>query len=199
MRELTDSYRVHFGLVLVLCGVDLLCMASTWLPGEGIVPKRLVVGLFVSSFPVFAVALIRSFTSGAAAQLMGRGNADRLFRYALLLPPTLKLAYAFIICLAVLGFATGAGTAEDAQADASGYYYTYWDKTAHPQHSARVELTESEYYEALKSQLRIFCAAPAMVHALGSFFVLASASAAAGRTLTAPECSYGSAERPRWS
>ncbi|MFD7427776.1 hypothetical protein [Streptomyces sp. NPDC059814] len=199
MRELRGSYRVHFGLALVLCGVDLLCMASTWLPGEGIVPKWLVVGLFVSSLLVFAVALIRSFTSGAAAQLMGRGNADRLFSYVLLLPLTLKLAYASIICLAVLGFATGAGTAEDAQVDASGYYYTYWDRAAHPQQSARVELTESEYYEALKSQLRIFSAGTAVFHVVGSFLVLASASAAAGRTLTAPECSYGSAERPRWS
>lgn len=122
-----------------------------------------------------------------------------MFSYVRLLPLTLKLAYASIICLAVLGFATGAGTAEDAQVDASGYYYTYWDRAAHPQQSARVELTESEYYEALKSQLRIFSAGTAVFHVVGSFLVLASASAAAGRTLTAPECSYGSAERPRWS
>ncbi|MHC3819657.1 hypothetical protein OG892_23790 [Streptomyces sp. NBC_00341] len=198
MRELRGSYRVHFGLALVLCGIDLLCMASTWLPGEYIVPKWLVVGLFLSSFPVFAVALARTFTSGASSQLMGRRNADRLISYVLLLPPTLKLAYAFIICLAVLGFATGAGTAEDVHADASGYYYTYWDKTDNPQHSARAELTESEYYEALKSQLRIFCAGPAIFQAFGSFFVLASASAAAGRTLTAPERSDGPAEGSRW-
>ncbi|MFG2673013.1 hypothetical protein [Streptomyces sp. NPDC048445] len=199
MRELRGSYRVHFGLALVLCGVDLLCMVSTWLPGEGIVPKWLVEGLFVLSLLVFVVALIRSFTTGAAAQLMGRRNADRLFSYILLLPPVLKFAYAFIICLAVLGFATGAGTAEDAQEDASGYYYTHWDKTGHPQQSVRVELTESKYYEVLKSQLRVFSAGPAIFYAFSSFLVLASASAAAGRISAAPDGSYGSAEEPRWS
>ncbi|MFJ5847621.1 hypothetical protein [Streptomyces sp. NBC_01438] len=189
MGELRGSYRVHFGLALVLCGVDLLCLAATWLPGESVVPKWLVEGLFVSSLLVFAVALIRSFTSGAAAQLMGRRNADRLFSYVLLLPPILKLAYAFIICLAVLGFATGGGTAEDAQEDASGYYYTKWDRVGHSRQSLRVELTESEYYEELKSQLRIFSAGPAIFYAFGSFLVLASASAAAGRTSASPECS----------
>ncbi|MGW0694945.1 hypothetical protein [Streptomyces sp. NPDC002738] len=199
MGELRGSYRVHFGLALVLCGVELLCMASTRLPGEYTMPKWLVAGLFVAMFPVFVVALIRSFTSGAGAQLMGRNNADRFIRYVLLLPPALKLTYAFIICLAALGLATGAGTAEDVQADSSGYYYTYWDKTAHPQHSARVELTEPEYYEALKSQLRIFSAGPAVFYAFSSFLVLASASAAAGRARAAPQRSSGSAERPRWS
>ncbi|MFD4975779.1 hypothetical protein [Streptomyces sp. NPDC058424] len=187
MGELRGSYRVHFGLALVLCGVDLLCMASTWLPGKYTMPRWLVLGLFAAVFPVFVVALIRSFTSGAGAQLMGPSNANRFIRYVLLLPPALKLTYAFIICLAALGFATGAGAAEDVQADASGYYYTYWDKTAHPQHSVRVELTEPEYYEALKSQLRIFSAGPAVFHAFSSFLVLASASAAAGRARTAAE------------
>lgn len=198
MRELRGSYRVQFGLALALCGAALLCMASTWLPGEYTVPKWLVAGLFLSFFPVFAVALVRGFTSGAGAQLMGRDNTDQLTRYVLLLPPTLKLTYAFIICLAALGFATGAGTAEDVHADASGYYYTYWDKTAHPQHSARVELTKSEYYEALRSQLRIFCAAPALFHAFSSFLILTSASATVARPRTAPECSHRSAEEPRW-
>ncbi|MFB7554941.1 hypothetical protein [Streptomyces brevispora] len=198
MGELRGGYRVYFGLALALCGVDLLCMASTWLPGEYTVPKWLVVGLSVSVFPLFAVALICTFISGAGVQLMGRGNTDRLLRYVLLLPPALKLTYTFIICLAALGFATGAETAEDVRADASGYYYTYWDKTAHPQHSARVELTEPEYYEALKSQHRISCAGSALFHAFGSFLILTSASAAAVRTRTATDGSYGFAEQPRW-
>ncbi|WP_328894032.1 hypothetical protein [Streptomyces sp. NBC_00236] len=198
MRELRGSYRVYFGLALTLCGAALLCMASTWLPGEYTVPKWLETGLFVSFFPVFAVAFICAFTSGAATQLLGRGNTDRLIRYALLLPPALKLTYALIICLAALGIATGAGTAEDAQADASGYFYTYWDKTSDPQHSARVELTKPEYYEALRSQLRVFCAVPALLHAFASFLILSSASAAATRPRTAPECSHGSTEQPRW-
>ncbi|MER8090794.1 hypothetical protein ACFVZR_20155 [Streptomyces sp. NPDC058316] len=199
MEELRGSYRAHFGLALVLCGVDLLCMASTWLPSEYNMPKWLVPGLYVAVFPVFAVALVRSFTSGAGAQLMGPNNANRFIGYVLLLPPALKLTYAFIICLAALGFATGASTAEDVHADASGYYYTYWDRTAHPQHSVRVELTEPEYYEALTSQLRIFSAGPALFYAFSSFLVLASASAAAARARTAPERSSDSAEQPGWS
>ncbi|MFF2851910.1 hypothetical protein ACFVT5_37085 [Streptomyces sp. NPDC058001] len=199
MGELRGGYRVHFGLALVLCGIDLSCMASTWLPGAYTVPEWLVWGLFVALFPVFAVALVRSLTSGAGGQLMGPDNAYRFIRYVVLLPPVLKFAYAFVICLAALGFATGAGTAEDVQADASGYYYTYWDRTADPQHSARVELTEPEYYEALKSQLRIFSAVPAVFYAFSSFLVLACASAAAGRARTASECSSGSAEQRRWS
>ncbi|MFJ1828620.1 hypothetical protein [Streptomyces sp. NPDC088178] len=104
MEELRGSYRAHFGLALVLCGVDLLCMASTWLPSEYNMPKWLVPGLYVAVFPVFAVALVRSFTSGAGAQLMGPNNANRFIGYVLLLPPALKLTYAFIICLAALGF-----------------------------------------------------------------------------------------------
>ncbi|MFB7549341.1 hypothetical protein [Streptomyces sp. NPDC056154] len=199
MEELRGSHRAHFGLALVLCGVDLLCMASTWLPGEHIMPKWLVSGLFVAVFPVFAVALVRSFTSGPGAQLMGPNNANRFIGYVLLLPPAIKLTYAFIICLAALGFATGVGTAEDVQADTSGYYYTYWDRTAQPQHSVRVELTEPEYYEALTGQLRIFSAGPALFYAFSSFLVLASASAAAARARTAPERASDSAEQPRWS
>ncbi|MFI9624500.1 hypothetical protein [Streptomyces sp. NPDC052042] len=187
MEELRGSYRVHFGLALVLCGVDLLCMVSTWLPGEYTVPRWLVLGLSVAVFPVFAVAFIRSFITGAGVQLMGQSNATRFIRYVLVLPPALKLTYAFVICLAALGFATGTGAAEDVKADASGYYYTYWDKTADPQHSARVELTEPEYYEALKSQLRVFSAGGAVFHAFSSFLVLASASAAAGHARTAAE------------
>ncbi|MFE2022972.1 hypothetical protein ACFW9O_33570 [Streptomyces sp. NPDC059499] len=162
-------------------------MASTWLPGEYTVPRWLVTGLFAVLFPVFTVALIRAHTSGAGAQLMGRDNGIQFIRYVLVLPTALKIAYASIICLAALGFATGAGAAEDARADASGYYYTYWDKTARPQHSARVRLTEPEYYEALKSQLRIFSAGPAMFYAFSSFLVLISASAAAAHTRSTPD------------
>ncbi|MER5893315.1 hypothetical protein [Streptomyces sp. NPDC001876] len=195
--ELRGSYRVHFGLALVLCGFALLCMASTWLPGESTVPRWLVTGLFAVLFPVFTVALIRAHTSGAGAQLMGRDNGIQFIRYVLVLPTALKIAYASIICLAALGFATGAGAAEDARADASGYYYTYWDKTARPQHSARVRLTEPEYYEALKSQLRIFSAGPAMFYAFSSFLVLISASAAAAHTRTTPDHSPRSAKHPR--
>ncbi|MFF2852118.1 hypothetical protein ACFVT5_38230 [Streptomyces sp. NPDC058001] len=141
--------------------------------------------MFIVVFPVFAVTLVRSLISGAGAQLMGPNNAHRFIRYVLLLPLALELTYAFIICLAVLGFATGIGTAEDVQADESGYYLTYRDKTAQRQHRVRVELTEPEYYEAVKSQLRIFCAVPAMFYAFSSFLVLASASAAAERARSA--------------
>ena len=199
MGELRGGYRVHFGLTLVLCGVDLLCMASTWLPGEYTLPKWLVWGLCGTVIPVFAVALVLSVAGGAGAQLMGPHNAARFIGYVLLLPPALKLAYAFIVCLAALGFATGAGAAEDVHADASGYYYTYWDKSAHPQHSVRVELTEPKYHEALKCQLRVSSAVPAVFYAFSSFLVLASASASAGRARTAPERSSGSAEQARWS
>ncbi|MFE7574108.1 hypothetical protein ACFU5Z_05175 [Streptomyces sp. NPDC057521] len=187
MEELRGGYRVLFWLVAGLCGVDLLCMASTWLPGEYTAPQWLVRGLFLSAFPALSVALVCGFISGAAAQLTGSRNAGRLGRYVRLLPRALKVAYAAVICLAALGFATGAGTAEDAKADASGYYYTYWDKTADPQHSVRVELSEPAYYEALKADLRISGATSAVFLAFSSFLVLASASASAGRTGTAPE------------
>lgn len=50
---------------------------------------------------------------------------------------------------------------------------------AQPQHRARAELTEPEYYGALKSQLRIFSAGPTAFYAVSTFLVLASASAAA--------------------
>ncbi|MFG2570323.1 hypothetical protein ACGFR6_33450 [Streptomyces sp. NPDC048567] len=187
MEELRGGYRGLFWVVSVLCGVDLLCMASTWLPGAYTVPQWLVRGLFLSVFPALAVAFICGFISGAAAQLMGSRNAGRLGSYVRLLPRALQLAYAGVICLVALGFATGAGAAEDAKADASGYYYTYWDKTADPQHSVRVELTEPAYYEALKADLRISGATSAALLAFSSFLVLASASASAGRTGTAPE------------
>ncbi|MFB6784682.1 hypothetical protein ACFCX0_47415 [Streptomyces sp. NPDC056352] len=62
-----------------------------------------------------------------------------------------------------------------------------------------MELIEPEYYEALKSQLRIFGAGPAMFYAFSSFLVLASASATAARAWTAPERSSGSPGQPRWS
>ncbi|MEU3227540.1 hypothetical protein ABZ695_30820 [Streptomyces sp. NPDC006976] len=199
MRELWGIYRVHFWLALALCGADLLCLASTWLPGAYAVPKWLVMGLFIAIFPVFFVAIVLSFTSGAESQLMGPSNAGQFIRYVLLLPPALKLTYGFVICLAVLGFATGGDTAEDVQADASGYYYIHRDRTGHPERDARVELTESEYYEASKSQLRIFSAGPAVFHAFSSFLVLASASAAAGRARSAPGRSYDPAELPKWS
>ncbi|MEW1890657.1 hypothetical protein [Streptomyces sp. NBC_00523] len=187
MEELRGGYRGLFWVVSVLCGADLLCMASTWLPGAYTVPEWLVIGLCLAMFPAFFVAMICSLISGAAAQLMGSRNAGRLGSYVLLLPRALKFAYAGAICLAALGVATGAGTAQDTKADASGYYYTYWDRTANPQHSVRVELTEPAYFEALKGQLRIFSAIPAVLLASSSFLVLASASASAGRTGTAPE------------
>ncbi|WP_406396537.1 hypothetical protein [Streptomyces sp. NBC_00887] len=196
MGELRGSYRVHFGLALVLCGFALLCMASTWLPGDYTAPRWLVVGLFVALFPVFIVALVRAHISGSSAQLMGWNNGIQLIRYVLVVPLALKITYVSIIILAALGFATGASTAKDAQADAAGYYYTHWDKTAHPQHSTRVKLTEPEYYEALKSQLRIFSAGPAMLYAFSSFLVLTSSSAAAAHTRTAPDRSSGSAKHP---
>ncbi|MFK0096745.1 hypothetical protein [Streptomyces sp. NPDC091040] len=187
MEELRGGYRVLFWVVSGLCGADLLCMASTWLPGAYTVPEWLVRRLFLSVFPAFAVAFVCGFISGAAAQLTGSRNAGRLRSYVRLLPRALKLAYAGAICLAALGVATGAGTAQDTKADASGYYYTYWDRTANPQHSVRVELTEPAYFEALKGQLRIFSAIPAVLLASSSFLVLASASASAGRIRTAPE------------
>ncbi|MCX0245272.1 hypothetical protein [Streptomyces drozdowiczii] len=187
MEELRGGYKVLFWVALGLCGVDLLCMASTWLPGGHSAPEWLVTGLFLSVFPALAVAIVCGLVSGAATQLMGSRNAGQLGSYVRLLPYALKLAYAGVICLVALGFATGAGTAEDAEADASGYYYTYWDKTADPQQSVRVELTEPEYYEALKADLRISSATSAVLHAAGSFLVLASASATAGRARTAPE------------
>ncbi|MFI8186533.1 hypothetical protein ACIF70_39515 [Actinacidiphila glaucinigra] len=195
MGELRGSYRVHFVLAMVLCGLELLCMASTWLPGKYTVPAWLVMGLFGTVFPVFVVALFRG---AGGARLMGGANADRFARYVRVLPPALKLTYAVIICLAALGIATGANAAEDAQADASGYYYTYWDRSVNPQRNARVDLTEAEYYAALKAQRRIFTAGPALFYAASSFLVLASASAAAAaRTQTTPEDSSGAATPPR--
>ncbi|MEU4098524.1 hypothetical protein [Streptomyces sp. NPDC026673] len=194
MGELRGSYRVHFVLAMVLCGLELLCMASTWLPGTCTVPKWLVMGLFGTVFPVFAVALFRG---AGGARLLGGANADRFARYVRVLPPALKLTYALIICSAALGCATGAGAAEDAQADASGYYYTYWDRSVNPQRSVRVDLTQAEYYAALKAQRRIFSAGPALFYAASSFLVLASASAAAAaRARTAPGDSSGAATTP---
>ncbi|MFJ3788517.1 hypothetical protein [Kitasatospora sp. NPDC090091] len=167
----------------VLCGVDVLAMASTWLPGEQTVPKWLVVGLFVAVFPVFLLALIRTFVGGAGHRLLGRHNAGRFAGYLRLLPPALKLSYALVLCLAVLGFATGASAAEDVQADASGHYYTHWDSAA--LHSVRVDLTEPEYYEALKAQFRLLSAGPAVFYAISSLLVLAAATVAAARARTA--------------
>ncbi|WP_371502462.1 hypothetical protein OG871_35525 [Kitasatospora sp. NBC_00374] len=196
MGELRGGYRVHFVVALVLCGADLLCMASTWLPGEYVVPRGLVIGLFIAVFPVFISALVRVVISGGFQQ-MGRGNGHRLVEYVRLLPPVMKLVYALVVGAAALGLSTAAGTAEDAQADASGYYYTYWDRSAQPQHLSRVELTRPEYYEVLKSQLRIFSAGPAVFHAAGSFLVAVAASAAAARTRrSAPGRPPGAARRP---
>ena len=50
-----------------------------------------------------------------------------------------------------------------------------------------MELAEPEYYEALKSQLRILSAGPAIFYAFSSFLVLASASATAARARATPE------------
>ncbi|MFD0279777.1 hypothetical protein ACFVHB_38615 [Kitasatospora sp. NPDC127111] len=194
MGELRGGYRAHFVLALVLGGADMLCMASTWLPGGYTVPKWLVMGLLIALFPVLAVALFRALRP--AWLLLGRGNGDRFIRYVLALPPVLKLTYALVIAASALGFATGAGAAEDVRADASGYYYTYWDTSSQPQHSSRVDLTEPAYHAALKSQLRIFSAGPTLFYALSSFLVLASASSAAARARTAPRRSSGSAKRP---
>src|SRR5690242_17789698 len=113
MGELRGGYKVHFVLAWVLCGAALLCMASTWLPGGYAVPKWLVAGLFVGLFPVFVVALIR----GAGAARLARGGRQSLVRYVLLLPPVLRLAYLAVIGACLLGFATGAGAAQDVQAD----------------------------------------------------------------------------------
>ncbi|MFJ6015275.1 hypothetical protein [Streptomyces sp. NPDC092952] len=87
--------------------------------------------------------------------------------------------------LAVLGLVTGFGAAEDAQADASGYYYTYWDRPQEPQRSVRVELTESEYHDAVTSQFRIFGSGAVLFYAYSGFLVFASASAAADRARSA--------------
>ncbi|MFE0463114.1 hypothetical protein ACFW1A_28050 [Kitasatospora sp. NPDC058965] len=182
MGELRGVYKVHFGVALTLGGTGLLCMASTWLPGAYVVPKWFLIGLFAMVFPVFIAAMFRGV---GAARLMGRENALRLVRYVLLLPPVLKLGYALVLGLAVLGLAT-AGGAQDAQADASGYYYTYWDQEAQPPHEARVDLTEPQYYAALKSQDRILTAFPVLFYAVSSFLVLASASAAAGARTATP-------------
>ncbi|MFC9324130.1 hypothetical protein [Kitasatospora sp. NPDC057015] len=190
MGELRGGYRVHFVLAWALCGAALLCMASTWLPGGYTAPKWLVMSLFVGLFPVFAVALFRG---AGLARVLGRGDARHLVRYVLLLPRVLQLAYPVVVGACLLGFATGAGTAQDVRADASGYYYTYWNTTDQPQHSSRVELTEPEYHDALKSQLRIFSAGPALFYAISTFVVLVSASSAAARTRTAPGRSSGSA------
>ncbi|GAA4830426.1 hypothetical protein [Kitasatospora terrestris] len=80
--------------------------------------------------------------------------------------------------------------------DASGYYYTYWDRAAHPQREARVDLTRPEYYGALKSQLRVFSAVPALFFAAGSFLVLGSASVAAARAGRAAGGRSGAATQP---
>ncbi|MFD9124815.1 hypothetical protein [Kitasatospora sp. NPDC059571] len=192
MGELRGSYRVHFVLASALCGAALLCLVSTWLPGRFTVPAWLCAALFVGVFPVFVVALFRCIV---AARLTDRANGHLLVRYVPALPPALKVTYAVVCCLAALGVATGAGTAEDAKADASGYYYTSWDRTTQPQHSVRVELTESEYHEALKGEVRIFSSGPAVFYAVASFLVLASASAAASRTRTASPRSAGTGRR----
>ncbi|GAA2742108.1 hypothetical protein [Kitasatospora cinereorecta] len=192
MDELRGSHRVHFVVAAVLCAATLLCLVSTWLPGAFTVPMWLVATLFIGVFPVFATALFRSVV---VARLPGRGNGYLLLRYVLLLPPALKVAYGLVLGLAALGFATGAGSAEDAQADASGYFYSHWDSQAQPPHSVRVDLTESEYRRALKGQARIFTAGPAVFYAVSGFLVLVTASAAPSPAGTAAQRSAGTARR----
>ncbi|MDI9887830.1 hypothetical protein QMZ92_26530 [Streptomyces sp. HNM0645] len=182
MPELRGGCRVHFVLALSLCGIALLAMASTWLPGGYIVPTSVVIGLFALVFPVFGAAFVRSLASGAAGTLFGPANAGRLARYVWLLPLSLKLTYGIVICLALAGGATGGG--RDAKEDASGYYYTYWNNTT--LRSERVSLTEPEYHEALKAHLRVFSAGPALFYAASSFLVLASASASSPRPPVKP-------------
>ncbi|KQV21803.1 MULTISPECIES: hypothetical protein [unclassified Kitasatospora] len=193
MGELRGGLRVHFALAAVLGGAALLCMASTWLPSGYTAPKWLISVLFVMVFPVFITALIRVVTSRGAARRRGRVGAGELGRCILLLPPAVRLAYALALGAAVLGFATASGTARDVQADATGYHYTYWDKSAQPQQSRTVELTEPEYDAALRSQFRVFSAAPALFFTLSSFLVLVSASAGAAKRRAAQPPEVGPA------
>ncbi|MEV8451637.1 hypothetical protein AB0467_06205 [Streptomyces sp. NPDC052095] len=182
MEELRGGYKAHFWLALVFAGAGALCVGSTWLPGGQAPPKWLEAALCLAAFPVFAVALIRGLITGVAAELK---DTRSFGAYVLLLPHLLKLTYVLFGLLAVLGLVTGFGAAEDAQADASGYYYTYWDKSVDPQRSVRAELTESEYHDAMTSQFRIFVSGSVLFYAYSSFLVLASASAAADRARSA--------------
>ncbi|GAA4830469.1 hypothetical protein GCM10023235_00550 [Kitasatospora terrestris] len=75
MGELRGGYRVVFFVALGLCGADLLCMATTWLPGEWTVPTWLVVGLFLAIFPVLLVAV---FGGQGGARLLGPKKSSHL-------------------------------------------------------------------------------------------------------------------------
>ncbi|MER5639634.1 hypothetical protein ABT095_22080 [Kitasatospora sp. NPDC002227] len=193
MGELRGSHRWHFGLAVALGGLALLDMASTWLPGDFAPSKWLVFGVLVAVFPVFTVAMFRS---SGPARLMRRGNSVLFLQYVLALPTALKIGYPLVLGLAALGFATGAGPAQDAQTDSSGYYYTYLDKSADPQHEVRVDLTEAGYHKAVKAELRIFSAAPVPFLELSSFLVLVSASEAASAA-TPPATSAARRRRGR--
>ncbi|MGW1431211.1 hypothetical protein ACWD6K_21645 [Streptomyces sp. NPDC002431] len=176
MGELRGSHKAHFWLALAFAGVGALCVGSTWLPGGQAPPKWLEVVWCLAVFPVFAVALIRSLITGVAAELK---DLREFGAYVLLLPRLLKLTYVLFGLLAGLGLVTGFGAAEDPQADASGYYSTYWDTSVDPQRSVRVELTESEYRDAVTSQFRIFVSGSVLLYAYSSFLVLVSAWSAA--------------------
>ena len=191
--KLRRGDRVHFVPAPALCGAALLCMASTWLPGGYTVPEWLVAGLFVAVFPVLLVELVRCLVNGVGAGPGGRDRARVLVGYVRLLSPAVKLTYALVIGSCVPGFATSAGVAGDGQADASGHYYTYWNRSVQPQRTSRVELSEPEYRAAPRSELRGLGVYPALFGAFSSFLVLCSASAAVGRVRSVSRRSSGAA------
>lgn len=176
MPELRGGYRVHFWLALVCCGCGLLATASTWLPGGCLVPEAIVFGLFGLAFPIFAVALVRAGFTGAAAVVLGRAGGGRMGEYLRLLPSRLKVFHGLVVCVFALALVTGFDDARDAKADAHGYYYTEWNDRL--LRSERIPLTETEYDMAVKDQLRILSAQPALFNAVSSLLVLASATAA---------------------
>lgn len=178
MPELRGSHKVHFLLALTLYGVEVLLACTTWLPGEPLVPKALMAGLFVAVFPVYAVALIRCIASGA--RLFGASNAGRMASYVKHLPTGMKVVYGLALFFTALCLTTAGGGARDVHRDEGGYYYTRWNNTE--LRSERVPLTRSEYEEAAQKQLRVFTAGPGVFYVASSFLVLCSASARTART-----------------
>ncbi|MEV4559524.1 hypothetical protein AB0K51_21375 [Kitasatospora sp. NPDC049285] len=107
LHGLRGFERGHYLLTATLCGIDLLCLSATWLPSRSLVPKPLVLGLFLAVFPVFIVGLFRLIAARVKAnQVRSSFELPRV-------PRPLRAAYALAIALIALGIATGSAHQAD--------------------------------------------------------------------------------------
>ncbi|MDI9888561.1 hypothetical protein QMZ92_30385 [Streptomyces sp. HNM0645] len=177
------SFKVHLVLALTLCGLAVLIVAATFLPGAPLVPDPVSVTLFALVFPVFGTALIRCTLADRAIGLPGP-QGHRFLEILRETPRPLQIASGVILVGALLSFVLGVGMLKgQPSSDGSSYHAN--------NHGTHIGLTLDEYHQHVKAQERMFASGCAHFYMGSAIFVLAASRSRERASRGVPP--YGSA------